>query len=1466
MSEQSNRPGSILPAWLLRRGGPVVFVLGLGIALSLTLFIGARHREWSRIRADLDRAGEGRVAALQRHLDEHLLELETIAAFYAGSQEVTREEFRRFVSPFLAEDRDILAVEWIPRVPTGQRAAFEEAARRGGLTGFEIAERNDRGETVPAAQREEYFPVTYAEPTKGNERALGFDFSSDPIRLEALARARDAGEAAATAPVEPIQGEPGQPVLSILIPIYRNEAPTGTVEERRANLFGFALIVHSLNRFIENATAPLDAAEVDTYLFDVSAPERERFLYAESANNPSVQASASLDEASVRAGPHYATSLDVAGRTWRLVCTPTEEFIGARRTAQPWMVLAGGLLLASALLAYLLMIFNYAARTHRFGQQQADARRALEREVHERTLAEEALRESEERFSKAFHASPNLMGITSLDEGRVIDINAAYCRLTGYERDELIGRTTAELNVWADPEQRNVLMRTLREEGRVRDLEIKLRTRSGEIRTLIFSGETLALGNDSYLLSVAMDITERKEAEEALRESEQEKAAVLDSMSELVAYQDADMRVLWANRVAAQSVGITPERLVGRHCYEIWPKRSEPCIGCPVTRARETGQPCQEEMTTPDGRVWLVRAYPVKNPEGRVENVVEVTQDITARKAAERALRDSEEKYRLVSENIPVAVYAALPDEYSTNLFVTGQIEELTGYTAAEFVKDPELWVRIVHPDDQARVWERVLEHRRNKTPLDAEYRIITKDQVEKWILDRATPVLDENGEIAQITGFMEDITERKRAEEALRESESKNRTLLENLPQKAFLKDRDSVYVTCNENYARDLGVKAAEIVGRTDHEFFPKELAEKYRADDKRILESGKTEEIDERYIQEGQERIVHTVKAPVKDAEGKVVGLLGIFWDVTEHKRAEEALRQSEQRLQAVLAALPVGVIIVDPETRVIVDANPMALGMIGAGREAVVNRPCSDYICRAENGRCPITDLGQTVDNAERQLLTAKGSAIPVFKTVTRTTLGGREHLLETFVDITERKRAEEALRAAKERAEHALTEVETQRAVIEQNANELAQALDEAALQRQIAEDANRLMSNILSSASSLVIAVDDASRVTQWNPAAERLFGIPAWQALGKPFAECDVPWDNTEAVEGMAACRYANKPVRLEEVRFTRLDKTTGLLSLMICPMADEQGTHVGAVLLGEDVTERWAMEDKLRRAQKLESVGALAAGIAHEINTPIQFVSDNTRFLAESFAQLQYVLDAYNTLKTFVESGGTAAEVLGCVGQVEQQADVAYLRREIPRAIEQTLEGVERVTKIVGAIKNFSHLDQGKKTPADLNRALEGTLTMASNELKYVADVVTDLDPNLPLVPCYLSDLNQVFLNLLVNAAHAVGDAVATGEDAKGTITVSTRQEGREVVIRVADTGTGIPEDIRNRIFEPFFTTKTVGKGTGQGLAIAHHLVVDKHGGTLSFQTEAGKGTAFIIRLPIEEQPAQTPAGSAT
>lgn len=286
--------------------------------------------------------------------------------------------------------------------------------------------------------------------------------------------------------------------------------------------------------------------------------------------------------------------------------------------------------------------------------------------------------------------------------------------------------------------------------------------------------------------------------------------------------------------------------------------------------------------------------------------------------------------------------------------------------------------------------------------------------------------------------------------------------------------------------------------------------------------------------------------------------------------------------------------------------------------------------------------------------------------------------------------------------------------------------------------------------------------------------------------------------------------------------------------------------------IRLHEALWQKENLQTQLSHAQKLEAVGQLAAGIAHEINTPAQFVSDSVFFIKESFEDLIGLTAQYRRTAEGVQSVDLRQELLKRFGEADEEADLEYIQENLPGSFERCLEGLKRISTIVGAMKEFAHPDQRNKSPADINQALRATMTIARNEYKYVAKLESDLG-DLPLVVCHVGDLNQVFLNLIVNASHAIG-LVVGNTGALGTIKVRTAVVGDRVRIEIQDTGSGIPESVQDRVFDPFFTTKEVGVGSGQGLAIARSVVVDKHAGSLTFQTEEGKGSTFIIEIPTD------------
>jgi PAS domain S-box-containing protein len=390
-----------------------------------------------------------------------------------------------------------------------------------------------------------------------------------------------------------------------------------------------------------------------------------------------------------------------------------------------------------------------------------------------------------------------------------------------------------------------------------------------------------------------------------------------------------------------------------------------------------------------------------------------------------------------------------------------------------------------------------------------------------------------------------------------------------------------------------------------------------------------------------------------------------------------------------------------------------------------------------------------------------------------------------------------------------------------------------------------------------------IFMLDPDGRVTTWNAGAKNIYGYTTVEILGQSCARIysaeDIatgkPADLLD--EARAKGRVVGEGWRI------RKDGSRFWAQVVLTATRDEQGQLRGFTKITHDLTERRQAEEhrrqiesKLRQSQKLEAIGQLAAGIAHEINTPIQYAEHNLRFLQESFSDLKQLLDHYQILLLAAQAGKISPETIQEVKKSLAQVEGGSLIGEIPVAIEEALQGTQRIAKIVQAMKEFSHPGTGNKdkpAPTNLNQAIESTITVARNEWKYVAELVTEFDAAMPPVPMFAGEFNQVILNLLVNAAHAITDVLGKGSRSKGTITVGTHRDNGWAEVRVRDTGAGIPENIRHRIFEPFFTTKAIGKGTGQGLALARSVIVERHRGELHFETETGKGTCFIIRLPL-------------
>ena len=566
------------------------------------------------------------------------------------------------------------------------------------------------------------------------------------------------------------------------------------------------------------------------------------------------------------------------------------------------------------------------------------------------------------------------------------------------------------------------------------------------------------------------------------------------------------------------------------------------------------------------------------------------------------------------------------------------------------------------------------------------------------------------------------------------------------------------------------------------------------------------------------------------PVHDEVGKLIQFIGIGVDITERKQQDFALRESEDRYRSIVNTAQEGIWLIDAHARTVF-VNQRMSDMLGYRLDEMVGKDIFAFMDE-EAAKTATVNMDRRragiSESHDFRLRRQDGSDLWTMM-ATNPVIGddGTFHgALALVTDVTARKASEAKLEAA-----HAENEL-------------------------------------ILATITTALIGLDINERISRWNAAAERIFGLSGDHVLGKKLGECGLALDWGELYLAMNTCLNESKSVDLLGIAYQRPDGRDGTLDMSVVSSWSLHGDGaegLGMILMAIDTTARKQEEIHRQQSQKMESIGQLAAGVAHEINTPIQFIGDNLRFLSDTFRDLSAVLAAHGHLLESVRSGHLTASFVAAVDDATKRADVVYLTEEIPKAITQSLEGITRVTEIVRAMKEFSHPDQGEKKSVDLNKAITTTLIVARNEYKYVADLVTEFADDLPTVPCIVGEFNQVVLNLVVNAAHAISDVIAKSSDqssgqlsGKGTITVTTRRMEDHAEIRIRDSGTGIPESARGKIFDPFFTTKRVGKGTGQGLYIAHAVVVKKHGGTLTFETEIGKGTTFIIRLPLSARSA--------
>jgi PAS domain S-box-containing protein len=657
----------------------------------------------------------------------------------------------------------------------------------------------------------------------------------------------------------------------------------------------------------------------------------------------------------------------------------------------------------------------------------------------------------------------------------------------------------------------------------------------------------------------------------------------------------------------------------------------------------------------------------------------------------------------------------------------------------------------------------------------------------------------------------------------ALRESEERFQSAFEHAGVGMALVDLSGRFLQVNSSLCQFLGYQNSELLGTNFQAItHPDDLPTNLKSLRGLVTGEIKLFQTEKRYLhKQGHEVWGLVTVSPVLNPMGRASYFVAQIQDISKRNEALQALHQREAQLQLLL------------------DSTAEAIyGLDLNGNCTFSNRACRNLLGYRRSSDL----LGKNMHSLLHHSY-ADGSPFPPHKCKVYQTLrgGGATHVdsevmwkadgtcfpseywsypvsqdgnvvgcVVTFVDITSRKQAEDALRAA-----HAESEF-------------------------------------FINAVPSILIGTNASGQISRWNLAAANTFALSAAQVWHKSLKDCGIKWKAPNIDAEIDSWLQTGEESRRINLPFEK-DGEQHFAGLNVNRVTFTDENNIGLLITGTDITDRRLLEEQLRQAQKLEAIGQLAAGIAHEINTPTQYVGDNTTFIKDSWPAISGLACVARRIDQEAVSGAVSPDALADLRRCLEEYDLVYLLDEIPKAIDQSLEGVKRVAKIVHAMKEFSHPGSEEKSPLDINRAIEMTIMVARNEWKYASEVETCFDPNLPLVHCHAGEFNQVILNLLINAAYAIRQVVGDGAGGKGKIVISTKLDQNWVEISIQDTGGGIPEEIQTRIFEPFFTTKPVGQGTGQGLALAHTTIVRKHNGRIWFETVRGKGTTFFIRLPV-------------
>ena len=1151
---------------------------------------------------------------------------------------------------------------------------------------------------------------------------------------------------------------------------------------------------------------------------------------------------------------------------------------------------------------------------------------SFSQDITERQATEDALRRSEKRYRMLYDNTPVML--RSVDgEQRLTDVNNRWLKTLGYEREEVIGRKfleflTGPCREFAEKEMLPQLYR----DGWAESVPYQVVKKNGEVIDALCTAqaERDEHGRIVGSLAVIEDVTERKRAELILKESEERYRTLVEESFDGVIVDDGH-RIIFANSRAAEMVGLDRDDVVGLDFQSLAHPDYQPLLRkrsmlrietedksskYEVKLLRRNGEAFDAEINS--------RAVEIER-EKYIQNWV---RDISERKKAEAALRESEALYRIITENATDVIIRQDPDNMV--MYASPSVREILGYTPDEIMNKPV--ADFFDPEEATVATDAMSEVASDRGDLLYRFRVRRKDGDFVWLETGGKAITDPaSGEFQGIVTVSRDITERIKSEKALRASEKKYRELVESISEAIFTIDPAGLMTYISPAIESILGVTQESIIGKPFSDYIYGEDLDRMMAEFKDALAAFVYPSEFRLVGPSGELRWVQSNSRPFYEGD-RLVGIRGVLTDVTTRKQAELELARSQKTLSMILDSMPFGIMVVDTN-RIIRQANASALELAGYGStDEIVGQLCEDILCRQEDGLCPVLDKGETVDRNECGLVTRDGREIAILKSVVRVNIEGEDLLIEGFLDLTERKKAEEALRESEKNfrqiIEHMpdmfyrtditgklvmsnpegvkllgydsmdeligkdlaqtlyrnpddrqrfLEELMRDGAVrdymvvichrdgspmwvqvnshffYDQNGNPagvegIARDVTKQVKAQQELHESRERYRFLVENAPLGIGSLDRTGALVDANPMLLRLIG------LGSGPSETNVLTYQPLVTAGFAShfrrCLSTGMSV-VSENRYTSADGVNFWLRYYLNPIRDESDALIGVLTIFEDLTEekRLRQESEYRlqqiiQADKLASLGEVVAGVAHEINNPNSFITYNLPLLEETWDLFVPILKDYANANPKVRPKGLTFD---------------ELFRDMLDIIDAIRTGSSRINAVVSSLKDYVRLDDGREyMDVQINEVINKALIIVGAQVrKSAAEVEIDLEPDLPAIPGRFQKLEQVVTNLVVNAANSIP------EKSKGRISIRTRyyEHLNSVAILVEDNGSGMSAPVLNRIFEPFFTRRRDAGGTGLGLSVSLKLVQEHHG-TIGVMSREGIGSRFIVFLPLDQK----------